>query len=131
MTILKRDNNELRYNSIWLLDKRGNPDYYKQLFRNTKAFFYGMNRPDLDLELDKLVHKRLEKWLGTSIQNILLVYKNMPYLNSFTRTKTINTREVYKYDIERRLDEIEKWVFQTAITLEGDIIFSIPPKQYM
>lgn len=132
MPIAKRDNNELRYNSIWLLSKSGNPDYYKQLFRNSKGFFFGMGRADLVKELDKKINQKIEKKLGVDIHYALLLYKNLPYLNSFTRCKgSDGCDDIRKYDIERWLDSIEKWIFETIISLEGEIIFSIPPKQYV
>jgi len=132
MTLLKRDNNELRYNSIWLLEKK-EPDYYKQLFRNTKAFFIGMKRLDLVKEMDKIISKNIEKKLGSNINHVLFVYKNLPYLNSFTRPRIdgLSDKRVYKYMIEEWLDEIEKWIFKKCIELEKNIRFSTPPKQWI
>jgi hypothetical protein len=92
-----------------------------------------MAREDYIKELEKQICHKVERKLGSSIQNILLTYKNLPYLNSFTRNQADanNTTRIYKYEIERWLDEIEKWIFQTVIQLEPQIIFSIPPKQYI
>jgi hypothetical protein len=133
MVLLKRDNNELRYNSIWLLEKRGNPDYYKQLIRNAKGLFYGLEREDLVKELDKYIKYKIENKMGAKIQYVLLIYKNLPYLNSYTRSKIIGNewRDIHKYDLETWLDEIEKWIFQHVIVLEPEIIFSTPPRQFI
>ena len=133
MNLIKRDNNELRYNSIWLLTKEGNSDYYRQLLRNAKALFYGMRRTDLIEELNQLIEKKIEKTMGTSINQIFIAYKNLPSLNSFTRSKNPLYADIniYKYTIEQWLDEIEEFVFQKAITLEEDIRFTLPSRQFI
>jgi len=133
MTLIKRDNNELRYNSIWLLSKEGNPDYYKQLIRNAKAFFYGMGRPDLIEELNQYIKTEIEDTMGTNINNILITYKNLPYLNSFTRSKNPAYADIniYKYTIEEWLDKIEAWIFEQAIQLEPEIRFTTPARQFI
>lgn len=132
-SLIKRDVNELRYNSIWLLTKEGNNDYYKQLLRNAKALFYGMQQTKLIDELNQLVEDKIEKIMGTSINNIFLAYKNLPYLNSFTRSKNPLYADIniYKYTIEQWFDEIEDWIFQKAITLEADIRFTTPARQFI
>ena len=132
-SLIKRDNNELRYNAIWLLDKGTDPDYYKNLIKNTKAFFYGMNRSDLNRELDKQIHNLIERRVGVDINALLLIYKNLPYLNSFTKSRIAGKQDkyIYKFTIEKWLDEIEKWVFQNVILLEKHIRFTTPPKQHV
>ena len=131
--LVKRDNNELRYNSIWLLQKQGNSDYYRQLFRNTKGFFYGMGREDLIDEMNKVIYETLERKLGAKIDQILLTYKYLPSPNSFTRSKVAGKEsiDVRKFDLERWFDEVENWIFKAVITLEPDIMFSLLPKQYI
>jgi len=133
MTLIKRDINELRYNSIWLLSKEGNPDYYKQLIRNAKAFFYGMGRPDLIEELNQYIKTEIEDMMGTSINNVLIAYKNLPYLNSFTRSQNpiYADMNIYKYTIEEWLDKIEEWIFEQAIQLEPEIRFTTPARQFI
>jgi hypothetical protein len=131
--LIKRDNNELRYNAIWLLEKDGNPNYYKNLIKNAKAFFFGMEKEEYIAELDKKIKDVLEERVGVDINTILLVYKNLPYLNSYTKSKREAEREeyIYKYTIENWLDEIEVWIFRKAITLEKHIRFTIAPKQHV
>jgi len=133
MTLIRRDNNELRYNSLLLLEKQGNPDYYTRLFRNARIFFYGMRRPELVEQMNDMIRKELEIKLGADIRNILLTYKNLPALNSFTRSRVAGKEHeyVYKHDLQKWLDSIEEWIFQRALELEPMIRFSIPPKQWI
>jgi hypothetical protein len=130
MVLMRRDNAELRYNSILLLSKRDNPDYYKELIRNTKLFLYGMKRTDLVTEFEKQIEVEVEKKSGNSIDYILLVYKNLPYLNSFTKNK-LTEEYIYKYELQKWLDKVEEWVFKTIMILEQDIRFVAPPKQWV
>jgi hypothetical protein len=133
MGVIKRDNNELRYNSLWLLPKQMNPDYYGNLFKNAKAFFYGMNRYDLVEDMDFIINEKIEKVMGCPISLVLITYKNLPALNSFTRSKhpLYATMNIYKYTIQGWLDEIEGWIFREAQKLEGEIRFTIPAKQFV
>lgn len=125
--------NELRFNAIWLLPKDGNANYYRMLFKNVKAFFYGMERNDLSEELDFLIHEKIEKPMGASINWILNVYKNLPTHNSFTRSKNpiYDNMNIYKETLSVWLDEIETWIFQKVIELEGSIRFTTPARQHI
>lgn len=133
MPIVKRDNNELRLNSILLLPKSHNPDYYAMLFKNTKSFFYGMQRPDLVEDLNYLIKKKIEEVMGADIQEVIITYKNLPSLNSFTRSKLVQYQNIniYKFQIQRWLDEIEEWLFQKVLELEPEIRFTLPAKTYI
>lgn len=133
MTLMKRDNNEQRFNAIFLLEKQGNPDYYRNLFKNTRAFFYGMKREDLIIELDELISLKIEKPLGATANTVLFVFKNLPYLNSFTKSRMGGRQEeyIYKHTLEKWFDEIEAWIFKKVTTLEEQIIFTSPPKQWI
>ena len=132
-SLIKRDNNELRYNAIWLLDKQGNPSYYQNLIKNTRAFFYGMKREDLDKELNQKIKELVENQTGMDITHTLLVYKHMQRIKDFTKSRKIGEEEtrIYKYMLQAWLDELEKWIFRTAIRIEKEIRFSTPPKQYV
>lgn len=133
MPLLKRDASELRFNSLMLLPKQNNPDYYTMLFRNAKAFFYGMQRPDLSEDLDYIIKEKIEKIMGANISSVLLTYKNLPTLNSFTRSKLhqFKNYNIYKYTIQGWLDEIENWIFQQVIELEPQIRFLTPARQWV
>jgi len=132
MGLIKRDVNELRYNSIWLLSKE-DPNYYANLFKNTKAFFYGMGKEDLAKEMDVKIKNQIEEVMGTSIELILYVHKNLPFLNAFTRSKNPLYADIniYKYTITAWLNEIEQWIFQNVIELEGEIRFTLPSRQFI
>jgi hypothetical protein len=132
MSLIKRDINELRYNSIWLLTKE-DPNYYANLLKNTKAFFYGMGREDLVKKLDLLIKIRIEEVMGTSIELVLHVHKNLPFLNAFTRSKNPLYADIniYKYTLTAWLNEIEQWIFQQAIELEEEIRFTTPARQFI
>jgi hypothetical protein len=103
------------------------------LFRNAKGFFYGMNRPDLADDLDYIIKEKIEKVMGTEISNILLTYKNLPTLNSFTRSKQhqYSRINIYKYTIQTWLDEIETWIFKTIMSLEEQIRFTTVARQFI
>ena len=131
-SIIRRDINEVRFNSLWLLSKQ-EPSYYADLFKNAKAFFYGMGRADLVDEMEAMIKREIEQVMGSSIELILYVYKNLPYLNSFTRSKNplYADIDIYKYTLTSWLNEIEKWVFQQAVMLEPQIRFSSRTQQWV
>jgi hypothetical protein len=133
MPIIRRDNQELRYNAIWLLPKQNNPDYWTNFFRNIRAFFYGFQREDLLEALDTMIYEMLEKPMGAKLPTILIVYKNLKFHNAFTRSKNplyagVN---IYKYTLEEWLNEIENWCFKQVITLEPEIRFQTPARQHI
>lgn len=132
MSLLKRDQNELRFNSLWLLS-REDPSYYQNLFKNARGFFYGMDREDLVAEMDKMIKENIEDIMGTSIELILYVYKNLPFLNAFTRSKNPLCADIniYKYTITTWLNEVQDWIFRQAIELEGEIRFLTPARQFI
>jgi hypothetical protein len=132
MGIIKRDVNELRYNSIWLLSKE-DPNYWANLFKNTKAFFYGMGREDLVKEMNQKIKGDIEEIMGTNIELVLYVHKNLPFLNAFTRSKNplYADMNIYKYTITSWLTEVEQWIFQNVIELEGEIRFTLPSRQFI
>lgn len=133
MGIIRREVSELRFNALFLLPKDNNPHYYMNLFRNAKNFFMGMNRPDLVETLNEIIHEKIEVVMGVDIQTVLLVYKNIPYMNGFTRSKNTkyNHANIYKHTIQGWLDEIEAWIFQQVLSLERLIRFQTPARQFV
>lgn len=133
MPVIRREVNELRFNSLMLLPKQGNVDYYMMLFRNSKNFFYGMQRPDLAEDLDYIIKEKIEKVMGCDIQHVLITYKNLPTLNSFTRSKNplYANGNIYKYTMQKWLDEIEEWCFRNIFDLEKQIRFTTPARQFV
>lgn len=133
MPIIRRDSQELRYNAIWLLPKFNNPDYYKSLFKNTKAFLHGFQRQDLIEELDTIIYEKIEKIMGTNINMVLMIYKNLPTLNSFTHPRNVVYKDIkiYKYTLEAWLDEIENWCFQKVMEFEHQIRFTGSQRQWI
>jgi len=132
MSLIKRDMSELRFNSLWLLS-RADPNYYADLFKNAKAFFYGMDKEDLVKEMDAMIKNRIEDVMGTSIELVLYVHKNLPFLNAFTRSKNplYSDINIYKYTITDWLNEIQNWIFQQAMELEGQIRFTTVARQFI
>lgn len=132
MTLLRRDQNELRFNSLFLLS-RSDSNYWKDLFRNAKAFFWGMDRDDLVKELYDMIETLIEKPMGSDIDTVLNVHKNLPTLNSFTRSRNpLHLGEnIYKSTITRWLTEIETFIFRTAMSLEEQITFTTPARQFV
>ena len=116
-----------------LLPKEGNPNYYRMLFRNVNNFFYGMKRPDLVEDLTSIIHEKIEKPMGSDIQLVLIAYKNLPSLDSFTRSLNpiYAGANIRKYTIQKWLDEIEVWCFRQIFDLEGQIRFTTPARQFV
>jgi hypothetical protein len=131
MGIIRRDQNELRYNSIWLLTRQ-DPDYFFALIRNAKGFFYGMDRMDLINEMEKMMEDKIENIMGVPIDLILNVHKNLT-LKGFTRSKNPLYADIniYKYTITLWLNELEKFIFQNVTMLENSIRFTTPARQYI
>jgi hypothetical protein len=132
LTLIKRDINEVRFNALWLLS-REDPNYFANLFKNAKAFFFGMGREDLVTEMNYQIKTRIEDIMGTSIEMVLYVHKNLPFLNAFTRSRNplYSDMNIYKYTITAWLNEIETFIFQQAIELEGEIRFTISARQWI
>lgn len=65
--------------------------------------------------------------MGADLDTVQMIYKNMPYLNSFTRTNSEYIDEmgmrVYKYEIKRRFEQIMEWGYVQLVSLESDIRF--------
>lgn len=133
MSLTRRDINATRYQSIFLLPKDNNPNYYTMLFKNTRAFFYGMQREDLVQKLDFIIKHKIEKIMGTSIGNVILTYKNLPTLNSFTRSRNplYQNTNIYKYAMQEWFEEIEDWIFRNVTALEGEIRFDNTKAQWI
>lgn len=131
MTILRIDPNERRYHNLLEIIKIGEeiPNYYEVLFDNARNLFYGLNRPDLVKEFDELISSRLEKKMGRRIDIILHTYKNLPYLNSYTRHPLNADVEFRKYDIRFILRGISHWVMMRMQEVEPMIRFTLLPKQ--
>jgi len=132
MSLIRRDFNEGRLYAIFLLS-RSEPNYFRDLFKNAKALFWGMGREDLIVELDELIEDLIEKPMGSDINTILAVHKNLPTINSFTRSKNpLRMGEnVYKHTITIWLQEVETFIFRSAISLESSIRFTATARQWI
>jgi len=111
--------------SIWKLNELANPNYYETLFKYFKSLCLSMGRLDLIEELDLLIEDKIEKPMGANIQLVLYTYKNLPALNSITKSNNIDYEYEYvrKIDIKKMLDEVEEWLFQKVTEFEGKIRF--------
>jgi hypothetical protein len=92
-----------------------------------------MHREDLVKEMDYQIKSRIEDVMGTSIELVLYVHKNLPFLNAFTRSRNplYADMNIYKYTITDWLNEIQNWIFQQAMELEGEIRFTLPSRQFI
>ena len=122
---LTYDINAEKWFSCWKLNPLANPEYYEQLFRYFKSLAAGMKKIELIYELNELLVEKIEKPMGASYQSVLYVYKNLPTLNSFTKSNNPEFPEEYvrKYTIKKWLDEIEAWIFDELVKLEPSINF--------
>jgi hypothetical protein len=77
--------------------------------------------------MDAMVQNLICKPMGADLDTVQMIYKNMPYLNSFTRTQSEYIDElgmrVYKYEIKRRFEQIMDWMFVQLVSLESEIRF--------
>ena len=122
---LSYDINAEKWFSHWKLNPIANPDYYEMLFRYFKSMVAGMGRRDLILELDSMITEKIEKPMGASYQAVLYVYKNLPSLNAFTKSRNPEYPDeyVHKYTLKQWLDEIQTWIFDQLVMLEPNINF--------
>ena len=106
---LAYDINAEKWFSHWKLSPMSNPDYYEMLFRYFKSLVSGMGKHELIFELEELLKNKIETPMGASYQAVLYVYKNLPSLNAFTKSKNPEYPDeyVHKYTIKGWLDEIE------------------------
>jgi len=111
--------------SLWKLNPLADPDYHDKLFKYFKSLCMSMNRIDLIMELDYKIKEGVEDKLGTNINLALWVYKNLPALNSMTRSRNpaYKTEYVYKLEIKMWLDNIESWIFGQLVEFEPTIRF--------
>lgn len=111
--------------SIWKLNPLANPDYYETLFKYFKSLCISMEEHETIEELDKIINEKIEKPMGTTIQLVLFTYKNLPALNSVTKSKNPEYQYEYvrKMDLKNWLDEIEEWIFKKMTEYEPRIRF--------
>ena len=119
------DINAEKWFSCWKINPLANPDYYETLFRYFKSLCAGMKRVDLIIELDRLIEEKVESPMGSPLSAVLWVYKNLPALNSFTKSNNLDYVNEYvrKYELKTWLDEVEGWVFDRLVELEPQIRF--------
>jgi hypothetical protein len=130
MSLIKRDSSEQRFYSLMLLQRDGNVNYYNQLFKNFRVFMLGMGRDDLVEGLEWRIKLKIEDIMGASIQHVLIVYKNLRTLEAPVRSKNplYKWKYIRKYDLQKWLDEIERWCYEKIMEEEENIMFTAPPK---
>ncbi len=123
--MIREDINQVKYALIWKLSPF-QPNYWETLFKYTRAFFYGMDRQKLITELDTKIKVGVEDKMGTPIHFVLMVYENLPCLNSFTKSRNPSWENmyIYKYTIREWLTEIEDWIYQKLTEIEPEIRFT-------
>lgn len=111
--------------SIWKLNPLGDPDYYEKLFKYFRSLCHSMNQQGLVEVMEEKIKTTVEERMGTELSMVLYVYKNLPALNSMTRSKspTYHQEYVYKSEIKRWLDDIEEWIFDELVGFETSIRF--------
>ena len=119
------DINAEKWFSCWKINQLSNPDYYEDLFRYFNSLCAGMKKTSYIIELKELIRVKIEEPMGSPLQSVLWVYKNLPTLNSFTKSKNPEYRNdyVYKYELKMWLDEIQAWLFDKLVDLEPEIRF--------
>lgn len=119
------DINSEKWLSIWKLNKLANPDYYETMRKYYENLCKSLGREDLIQELNNLIQEKIEKPLGNKWQNILITHKNLPSLNSITKSHNPEYPEeyIYKYQLNEWLESIEKHIFNQLVQLEKNIRF--------
>lgn len=127
MPIVAIDPQVEKYRSVWLISQSPIPDAYRIGFRYFKNICMSLGRYDLIQQLDQRVLEEIERPLGVDLDTVQMIYKNMPYLNSYTRTQSAYIDElgtkIYKYQIKKRFETIMDWIFTQLVQLEPDIRF--------
>ena len=111
--------------SIWKLNPLANPDYYETLFKYFKSLCISLGEKDLIYELDDMIKETIEEPMGSKIQLVLYAYKNLPSLNSITKSRNPEYPHEYvtKLELKRLLDIIEDWIFDRVTEFESRIRF--------
>lgn len=122
------DINSEKWLSIWKLNKYM-PDYHETLRKYFINLVGSLKHFELIKELESLIKQHLETPMGATWSQILYVYKNLPYLNSMTKSKNPEYPKEYvmKYELREWLEIIEKWIYSKLIELEPEIRFT--PRQ--
>jgi len=123
--MIRSDPNEQKYYTIWKLSPF-QPNYWETLFKYSRAFFYGMGHQEFIDELDRLIKIEIEDKMGAKIQFVLMVYENLPFLNSFTKSRNpmYENMYIYKYTIREWLTNIEDWIYERLAECEPEIRFT-------
>lgn len=84
-----------------------------------------MIRGDLVEELSSMIKIEIEDPMGSSWEAVLFTYRNLPALNSFTKSLNPEYPNEYvrKYELKMKLDKIERWIFQQLVGMEQNIRF--------
>lgn len=119
------DINSEKWLSIWKLNPLYNPNYYETLKKYFESLCHGMGKPELIQELNALIKEKLEEPLGSNWQSILFTYKNLPALNSMTKSRNpeYHAEYVRKYELKQWLEDIETWIFKELVQMEPEIRF--------
>jgi hypothetical protein len=118
------DINSEKWLSLWKLNKLM-PDYHETLRKYFINLAASLQHYELIKELETLIKKKIEEPMGASWAQILYVYKNLPYLNSMTKSKNPEYPHEYvmKYEMRDWLESIEQWIYTKLIELEPEIRF--------
>jgi hypothetical protein len=119
------DINAEKWISIWKLNSMANPDYYETMRKYFENLCLSMGRRDLVEELARIISVQLEEPMGSKWESILFTYKNLPALNSFTKSNNpeYHSEYVRKYELKVTLEGIESWIFSKLVEMESDIRF--------
>jgi len=119
------DINSEKWLSIFKLNSLSNPQYYEDMRKYFNSLCMGMGHLDLIEELNALIRTTIEEPMGSDWNVILFTYRNLPALNSFTKSRNPDypVEYVRKYEIKIWLDKIESWIFQKLVGMETDIRF--------
>lgn len=119
------DINSEKWLSIWKLNKFANPEYYETMRKYFINLCMSLQRGDLIEELESLIKDKVEDRMGSSWHMVLFTYKNLPALNSITKSKNPDYPHEYvrKYELRQWLDDIELFIFRKLVELEKSIRF--------
>lgn len=124
MTIAYDINSE-KWLSIWKLNSLANPNYYETMKKYFVNLCLSLGLTDLADDFLFLIADRIEKPMGASFEAVLFAYKNLPALNSMTKSRNPDypNEYVYKYELKNWLDSVETWVFEKLVMIEPLIRF--------
>lgn len=104
------------------------PQYFNLVFRLARSIFLQLGFENKAMELQQMIHDRLEKPLNSQLFAILQAYYNPRFI--FSRLayckvgSGIDSKEVTRYDLTVVLEELKDWAYDEVTNLTPFVRFT-------